>query len=146
MSIIIRPWWTESQLTETRGEGFISVIRAMNDVIAGLNAKIDVTYAQLVCGELMGSVIELPLISPLAIFILGMLWHVLFGRFDKADRISQVRAILWEGVHFPLHFAMLLLLAAIVNTIINLSVYNGVEEVVNLVSVVELNSDGSSSR
>ena len=75
-----------------------------------------------------------------AIFILGMLWNILFGRFDKADKVSPLRALFWEGVHFPLHFAMLLLLAAIVNTIINLSVYNGVEEVTGLASYPRVRS------
>ncbi|ORX33247.1 hypothetical protein BD324DRAFT_640417 [Kockovaella imperatae] len=97
------------------GEGFISIIRAMNDTITSISAKVSVTYAQLV----------------LAIFILVMLWHILFGRFDKSDKVSPVRALLWEGVHFPLHFALLLLLAAMVNTVIDLSVYNGVQAVIN---------------
>ena len=57
-----------------------------------------------------------------------MLWTFLFGRFDRQDKVSQTRVLLWEGVHFPLHFSILLLLAGMVNTIINISTYSGVEK------------------
>ena len=49
-----------------------------------------------------------------AIIIIIMTFLFLFGRFKKEDSIHHSRAILWEAVHFPLHFFLLLLLAGIV--------------------------------
>ena len=49
-----------------------------------------------------------------AIIILFLLWSILFARFDKHNPISRTRALFWEIAHWPLHFMLLLLLAAIV--------------------------------
>jgi hypothetical protein len=43
-----------------------------------------------------------------------MIWMYLFGDFQRSHQIPQARALVWEFIHFPLHFGLLLLLAAIV--------------------------------
>ena len=81
-----------------------------------------------------------------------MLWTLLFGRFDRQDKVSQTRALFWESIHFPLHFSILLLLAGIVNTITSISTYSGVEKAADSVcregvgGVADLTTDESRGR
>jgi hypothetical protein len=49
-----------------------------------------------------------------AILIVYMLWSFLCSRFDKNARVTDRNVKLWELLHFPLSFGLLLLLGAIV--------------------------------
>lgn len=49
-----------------------------------------------------------------AILIVYMLWSFLCSRFDKSARVTDRNVKLWELLHFPLSFGLLLLLGAIV--------------------------------
>jgi hypothetical protein len=82
--------------------------------IGGLSASNSATYGQVFLCES-----SLPLYYSaesifVAISILYMLWIFLFGHFDLKESIDHQRLLFWEGVHLPLHFGLLLLLAAIV--------------------------------
>ena len=50
----------------------------------------------------------------LAIMIIVFTFLFLFGRFNREDHVHHSRVIIWETVHFPLHFFLLLLLAGLV--------------------------------
>ena len=52
-----------------------------------------------------------------AILIVYMLWSFLCSRFDKNARVNDRNVKLWELLHFPLSFGLLLLLGAIVVSI-----------------------------
>lgn len=80
------------------GEGLVGLTRAFNSAITGLSVGNVDTYLQVF----------------LAIGIYYMIWAFMFSRFRREDRIGGRRAYLWEIVHFPLHFGLLLLLAATV--------------------------------
>ncbi|WWC57883.1 uncharacterized protein I303_100418 [Kwoniella dejecticola CBS 10117] len=80
------------------GEGFISITRAFNYAISGFSITSMVTYPQVL----------------LAICIMYLLFIFLFSRFQPSSTISADRALLWETIHFPMHFNLLLLLAAMV--------------------------------
>jgi hypothetical protein len=62
------------------------------------------------------------------------LWGFLFGNFHKHDNMSHKRGLLWEGIHFPLHFGILLFFASLVNVVVVTSFNNGLGDVLNLVS------------
>ncbi|WWC97372.1 hypothetical protein V866_004251 [Kwoniella sp. B9012] len=81
------------------GEGFISITRAFNLAISGFSITTDVTYPQVI----------------LAIMIMYLLFTFLFTRFDPATKVDSCRALIWEIIHFPMHFNLLLLLAALVH-------------------------------
>jgi hypothetical protein len=49
-----------------------------------------------------------------------MLWSFLCSRFDKNARVSDRNVKIWELVHFPLSFGLLLLLGAIVVSTLSL--------------------------
>lgn len=51
---------------------------------------------------------------PIAISIICLLWLLLFSSFRPERGTTRRRALIWEGVHFPLYAGLLLLLAAIV--------------------------------
>jgi len=53
-----------------------------------------------------------------AILIVYMLWSFLCSRFDKNARVNDRNVKIWELLHFPLSFGLLLLLGAIVVSII----------------------------
>ncbi|ORY31965.1 bacterial low temperature requirement A protein-domain-containing protein [Naematelia encephala] len=114
------------------GEGFISITRAFNRAISGLSEDNVATYGQVW----------------LAIAIIFLLWALLFGRFRKEDVIDQKRALLWEATHFPLHFGLLLLLAAIVNVIVVISFAQGINSVATefFETVDAINNNQSLSR
>jgi hypothetical protein len=70
----------------------------------------------------------------------------LFG--DQAAPLSHTRAVIWQAIHLPLHFCLLLLLSAMVvsrkvyangsdfqNTIIVISFAHGIDTVTNEFSV-----------
>ncbi|WRT63428.1 uncharacterized protein IL334_000333 [Kwoniella shivajii] len=80
------------------GEGFISVIRAFNLAISGFSITSAVTYPQVI----------------LAISIMYLLFTFLFTHFDPKIKIGTRCALVWEAIHFPMHFNLLLLLAALV--------------------------------
>lgn len=46
--------------------------------------------------------------------IMCLLWVLLFSSFNPEGGTTQKRALIWEGIHLPLHLGLLLLLAAIV--------------------------------
>ena len=72
--------------------------RAFSAAISGLSQSNSSTYAQVFT----------------AITVIVFTFLFLFGRFKKEDSIHYSRALMWESVHFPLHFCLLLLLAAMV--------------------------------
>ncbi len=43
-----------------------------------------------------------------------LLWYFLFADFKPKETIGPRRGFVWEAIHLPLHFALLLLIAAIV--------------------------------
>lgn len=42
------------------------------------------------------------------------LWAFLFGSFSEADHPEPTKMAMWEAVHYPLHFVMLVLSAAMI--------------------------------
>ena len=48
-----------------------------------------------------------------------MIFVYLFGQFKKEDKTSQTTALAWEAIHLPLHFILLLLLAAMTVGLLN---------------------------
>lgn len=42
------------------------------------------------------------------------IWSFLFAHFRKSDTVGPFKSALWEAVHFPLHFGILLVLAALI--------------------------------
>lgn len=54
------------------------------------------------------------LLIRVAILIVYMLWSFLCSRFDKHARVADRNVKIWELLHFPLSFGLLLLLGAIV--------------------------------
>jgi hypothetical protein len=53
-------------------------------------------------------------LTAIAILIVYMLWSFLCSRFDKSARVADRNVKIWELLHFPLSFGLLLLLGAIV--------------------------------
>ncbi|RSH90578.1 hypothetical protein EHS25_001183 [Saitozyma podzolica] len=98
------------------GEGFISLIKGFNNAISGLSTDNTETYGQVV----------------VAIVVIFLLFLFLFGRFSHGEAKSQHRAMSWELIHFPLHFGLLLLLAAMVNFIVTLTYVHGINLVLDL--------------
>lgn len=72
--------------------------RAFSRAISGLSDDDSGTYVQVF----------------LTVLILYLLWAFLFGWFDKNDHTGHGRAIIWQIIHFPLTFGILLLVAAMV--------------------------------
>ncbi|WVF66243.1 hypothetical protein IAT40_000983 [Kwoniella sp. CBS 6097] len=104
------------------GEGFISVTRASNLAISGFSITNTMTYAQVF----------------LAISIMYLLFAFLFGRFDSGGDVRESKILMWEALHFPMHFNLLLLLAAMVNAIVVLSFAWGVSSVAShYISTIE---------
>ncbi|ORY31942.1 hypothetical protein BCR39DRAFT_524717 [Naematelia encephala] len=95
------------------GEGIISITRAFSLAISGLSQSSSTTYGQVW----------------LAIGIIYLLWCFLFARFRVEDVVNPQRALLWESLHFALHFALLLLLAALVNVIVVFAFADGIATV-----------------
>ncbi|WWC85579.1 uncharacterized protein L201_000443 [Kwoniella dendrophila CBS 6074] len=110
------------------GEGFISVTRAFNLAISGFSITNSVTYPQVL----------------LAITIMYLLFTFLFARFDPAVKVPPRRALIWEAIHFPMHFNLLLLLAALVNAIVALSFAQGISQVTNhYITTIEAITNGT---
>ncbi|OCF41737.1 hypothetical protein I317_04441 [Kwoniella heveanensis CBS 569] len=104
------------------GEGFISVTRASNLAISGFSITNTMTYAQVF----------------LAISIMYLLFAFLFGKSDCCGDVRESKVLLWEALHFPMHFNLLLLLAAMVNAIVVLSFARGVSSVAShYISTIE---------
>ncbi|WVR03430.1 hypothetical protein IAU60_000421 [Kwoniella sp. DSM 27419] len=80
------------------GEGFISITRASNLALSGFSITNTMTYAQVF----------------LAIAIMYLLFLFLFENLDREGEVSEPRSLAWESLHFPMHFNLLLLLAAMV--------------------------------
>jgi hypothetical protein len=53
-------------------------------------------------------------LTVIAILIVYMLWSFLCSRFNKNARVADRNVKIWELLHFPLSFGLLLLLGAIV--------------------------------
>ncbi|WRT65361.1 uncharacterized protein IL334_002304 [Kwoniella shivajii] len=83
------------------GEGFISLTRAFNTALSEGSSN-SVVYAQVF----------------MSITIIYLLFGFLFTRFDPKEGINNARSAMWQILHFPLHFNLLLLLAALVNSVI----------------------------
>nr|XP_019006201.1 uncharacterized protein I203_01526 [Kwoniella mangroviensis CBS 8507]OCF69662.1 hypothetical protein I203_01526 [Kwoniella mangroviensis CBS 8507] len=110
------------------GEGFISITRAFNLAISGFGITTDVTYPQVI----------------LAIMIMYLLFTFLFTRFDPSRKVDSCRALIWETIHFPMHFNLLLLLAALVNAIVALSFAQGISQVTDhYISTIEAITNGT---
>ncbi|WWD06143.1 hypothetical protein V865_004228 [Kwoniella europaea PYCC6329] len=123
------------------GEGFISITRAFNLAISGFNITTDVTYPQVI----------------LAIMIMYLLFTFLFTRFDPSRKVDSCRALIWETIHFPMHFNLILLLAALVvswismgnladtqNAIVALSFAQGISQVTDhYISTIEAIMNGT---
>nr|XP_019048481.1 hypothetical protein I302_02253 [Kwoniella bestiolae CBS 10118]OCF27411.1 hypothetical protein I302_02253 [Kwoniella bestiolae CBS 10118] len=110
------------------GEGFISITRAFNLAISGFSITTGVTYPQVI----------------LAIMIMYLLFTFLFTRFDPSMKVDSRRALIWETLHFPMHFNLLLLLAALVNAIVSLSFAQGISQVTDhYISTIEAITNGT---
>ncbi|GMK59089.1 hypothetical protein CspeluHIS016_0701040 [Cutaneotrichosporon spelunceum] len=83
------------------GQGFSQLTTVFQNSLTGLGARDSTTYAQVF----------------LAIGIMYNLWSLLFSNFRQEVPVDAGRTWLYEIIHFPLHFSMLLLLIAVVNTI-----------------------------
>ncbi|KAK8845345.1 hypothetical protein IAR55_006058 [Kwoniella newhampshirensis] len=95
------------------GEGFISVTRSFNAALSGLSQSNSNTYAQVF----------------LVILIMFLLFSFLLSRFRPEDVVHHRRIVIWEAIHFPMHFNLLLLIAAMVNTTVLLSFAHGSKQV-----------------
>ncbi|WOO79960.1 uncharacterized protein LOC62_02G003475 [Vanrija pseudolonga] len=82
------------------GEGFLSLTRAFGSALSTLVSEANFAFYLQVF---------------LIIFVIFCIWTFLFFHFRKTDTISSRRSAVWEMVHFPLHFAILLLQAAMIN-------------------------------
>ncbi|KAL1409325.1 hypothetical protein Q8F55_003307 [Vanrija albida] len=82
------------------GEGLLSLTRAFGNALSILVSEANFTfYLQIF----------------LVIFVIFCIWTFLFFNFRKTDTVSSRRSAVWEMVHFPLHFVILLLLASMIN-------------------------------
>ncbi|WWD22293.1 hypothetical protein CI109_106784 [Kwoniella shandongensis] len=97
------------------GEGFMSVTRSFNYALAGLSYSNNTTYAQVF----------------LVIVVMYLLFCFLLSRFRPEDDVHHRRLFFWEAIHFPMHFNLLLLIAAMVNTTVMLSYAHGSRLVAN---------------
>ncbi|KAL1408140.1 hypothetical protein Q8F55_004943 [Vanrija albida] len=84
------------------GEGFVGISTSFNKALTAINVTNKSVYAQVF----------------LVILVMVNIWSFLFSNFRPEDAISPNRTTVWELVHFPLHFGMLLLLAGLVNAVI----------------------------
>ena len=96
--------------------------RAFNRAISGLSESNTATYGQVILGKyavcgLLSEGLGPSITLMIAIAIIYFLYLFLFGRFHSDDTVKQKRAIAWQTLHLPLHFALLLLLAAMVVSI-----------------------------
>lgn len=89
---------SEGDADFTSGDGLLSITRAFNISISGLSDTDPNTYAQVF----------------LVILVIFLLWVFLFSHFDKRDQTGHGRAVLWQVMHFPLSFSILIMLGAMV--------------------------------
>jgi hypothetical protein len=105
-------------LTDFRGEGFISLMKAFNKAISGLSTTDTETYGQVVVGEpasgldvtdMVRLIAENITVAIVVIFLLFLFLYVMlaglgrlgansrsFGRFSRGEAKSQHRAMSWE--------------------------------------------------
>ncbi|KAK4684398.1 hypothetical protein P7C73_g5782, partial [Tremellales sp. Uapishka_1] len=109
------------------GEGLVSIVRAFNRAISGLSESNFATYGQVFLSRSTNSLLVTNRANEWrsAITIMIMLWCFLFARFDQDEEISAKRNLLWQGIHLPLHFGLLLFIAAMVNCILVISFGHG---------------------
>lgn len=105
------------------GEGLISLVGAFNDGLAGFSDNDWGTYGQALLCE---SCLPGSRFSPgytrtrpsgslcVAVAIAYLLYVFLFSRFRKDEGTGRKRAIMFELIHFPLTFGLLLLFGSIV--------------------------------
>ncbi|KAL1410541.1 hypothetical protein Q8F55_004554 [Vanrija albida] len=93
------------------GEGFVALTIAFNRAIDGLNIRDYSVYGQVF----------------LVILIMYHLWSFLFSNFRSTDAINPYRTLVWEFVHFPLHFALLLLMASLTNMIVATTFFDAID-------------------
>ncbi|TXT04291.1 hypothetical protein VHUM_04178 [Vanrija humicola] len=94
------------------GEGFLSLTRAFGNALSTLVSEANFAfYLQIF----------------LIIFVIFCIWTFLFFHFRKTDTVSSRRSALWELVHFPLHFAILLLQASMINYVTIHSFYVAIQ-------------------
>jgi hypothetical protein len=102
------------------GEGIIMISKAFNKAISGLSDDDSGTYVQVF----------------LCIVVVYLLWSFLFSNFNKDDHTGSGRAAIWQTLHFPLTFGVLLLMSGMVNVVIVTSSTHGLtlvlEDVGNL--------------
>ncbi|BEI89868.1 uncharacterized protein CcaverHIS019_0212300 [Cutaneotrichosporon cavernicola] len=83
------------------GQGFSNLTTVFQNSLSGLGQHDTATYAQVF----------------LAIGVMYDLWSFLFAHFRQEVPVDAGRTWLYEIIHFPLHFSMLLLLFGMVNTV-----------------------------
>ena len=89
------------------GEGLISITRAFSLTDA------DFEKPGLATGT--GALLYAAIMSGILIIVITFLY--LFGTFKGEETVTFTRTFLWEAIHFPLHFCILLVLASIVVSI-----------------------------
>ena len=62
----------------------------------------------------------------LTMVVVYLLWSFLFSNFDKNDHTGHGRVAIWQTLHFPLTFGILLLMAGMVNVVVVTSAAHGV--------------------
>jgi hypothetical protein len=105
------------------------ISKAFNKAISGLSDDDTGTYVQVF----------------LCIVVVYLLWSFLFSNFDKEDDTGSGRVAIWQTLHFPLTFGVLLLMSGMVNVVIITSSSHGLslvmEELGNL--AMEVNNTGT---
>lgn len=85
------------------------ITRAFNKAISGLSDDDTSTYSLVF----------------LTIVVVYLLWSFLFSNFNKNDHTGHGRVAIWQTLHFPLTFGILLLMAGMVNVIVVTSAAHG---------------------
>lgn len=96
------------------------ITRAFNKAIGGLSDDDTSTY----------------LLVFLTIVVVYLLWSFLFSNFDKFDHTGHGRVAIWQTLHFPLTFTILLLMAGMVNVVVVTSAAHGIKLVLTDVGAV----------
>ncbi|KLT41477.1 hypothetical protein CC85DRAFT_286387, partial [Cutaneotrichosporon oleaginosum] len=97
------------------GQGFAKLTTVFQNSLTGLGQRDTTTYAQVF----------------LAIGVMYNLWSLLFANFRQEVPVDAGRTWLYEIIHFPLHFCMLLLLLGMVNAVTLNSFAFGIVDVTN---------------
>lgn len=96
------------------------ITRAVNKAIGGLSDDDTSTY----------------FLVFLTMVVIYLLWSFLFSNFNKNDHTGHGRVAIWQTLHFPLTFTILLVMAGMVNVVVVTSAAHGIRLVLSDVGSV----------